>query len=134
MRNVSLAGNILLFLFGLLFIFHLLVLSGIFPYDIVWAGKISSREEMIRMESISLFLLAIAIMVVVLRMEYLPLPIPAKVNRIDEQTQFVNRSGGWAKAPKSINIAQGINPKKLIHLLQNNETLLLKGKKKTFKI
>ena len=38
------------------------------------------------------------------------------------------------KAPKSINITQGINPKKLIHLLQNNEVLLLKGKKKTFKI
>ena len=82
MRNVSLAGNILLFIFGLLFIFHLLVLSGIIPYDIVWAGKISNREEMIRMESISLFLLAIAIMVVVLRMEYLPLNVPAKINRI----------------------------------------------------
>ena len=38
------------------------------------------------------------------------------------------------KAPKSINIAQGINPKKLISLLQNNEVILLKGKKKTFKI
>ncbi|MFK7981617.1 MAG: hypothetical protein AB8G86_16665 [Saprospiraceae bacterium] len=38
------------------------------------------------------------------------------------------------KAPKSINITQGINPKKLIHLLQNNQVLLLKGKKKTFKI
>jgi len=38
------------------------------------------------------------------------------------------------KAPKSINIAQGISPKKLINLLQNNDVLLLKGKKKTFKI
>ena len=38
------------------------------------------------------------------------------------------------KAPKSINITQGINPKKLITLLQNNEVLLLTGKKKTFKI
>ncbi len=38
------------------------------------------------------------------------------------------------KAPKSINITQGINPKKLIHLLQNNQVLLLKGKKKIFKI
>ena len=38
------------------------------------------------------------------------------------------------KAPKNINIAQGINPKKLINLLQKNEVLLLKGKKKTFKI
>ena len=38
------------------------------------------------------------------------------------------------KAPKTINIAHGINPKKLINLLQNNEVLLLKGKNKTFKI
>lgn len=38
------------------------------------------------------------------------------------------------KAPKSINIAEGITAKKLITLLQNNEVLLLKGKKKTFKI
>jgi len=38
------------------------------------------------------------------------------------------------KAPKSINIAQGITPKKLINLLHNNEVLLLKGKTKIFKI
>ncbi len=38
------------------------------------------------------------------------------------------------KAPKSINIAQGIMAKKLITLLQNNEILLLKGKEKTFKL
>lgn len=38
------------------------------------------------------------------------------------------------KAPKSINIAQGITAKKLITLLKNNEILLLKGKEKTFKI
>ncbi len=38
------------------------------------------------------------------------------------------------KAPKTINIAQGITSKKLVHLLQNYEVLLLKGKQKTFKI
>ncbi|GEM_PF-5652148 len=38
------------------------------------------------------------------------------------------------KAPKTINIAHGIAVKKLINLLQNYEVLLLKGKKKTFKI
>ena len=38
------------------------------------------------------------------------------------------------KAPKTINIAYGITVKKLITLLQNNEVLLLKGKKKTFKV
>ena len=38
------------------------------------------------------------------------------------------------KAPKTINIAHGITSKKLVHLLQNYEVLLLKRKKKTFKI
>ena len=38
------------------------------------------------------------------------------------------------KAPNTINIAQGISPKKLINLLQNNEIILLKGKNKTYKI
>lgn len=82
MISVLFAGNILLMLFGLLFIFHLLVISSFIPYNIVWAGKISNRKAMIRMESISLFLLAIATIVVALRMGYLQLAIHPKVIQI----------------------------------------------------
>ncbi len=42
MRNlipVRVAGNILLLAFGLLAIFHVLVLAGIVPADIVWGGR-----------------------------------------------------------------------------------------------
>lgn len=71
MISISFTGKILLFLFGLLFIFHLLVLFGVIPYDIVWAGKIQDPKEMVQMESISLLVLLVAAMIVSLKMGYL---------------------------------------------------------------
>ncbi|MEZ5044721.1 MAG: hypothetical protein R2828_32795 [Saprospiraceae bacterium] len=69
--SISFAGNVLLLLLGLLFIFHLLVLFRVIPYDIVWAGKINSRKELIRMESISLLVSVVAAIIVSLKMGYL---------------------------------------------------------------
>ena len=71
MISISLAGNALLIIFGLLLIFHLLVLFGVIPYNIVWAGKIKNRKDLVIMESISLFVLCIATIMVALKMEYL---------------------------------------------------------------
>lgn len=71
MLSVSFAGNALLLLFGLLFIFHLLVLFEAIPYDIVWAGKIKGRRYLRKMESISLLVLGLAAMIVSLRMGYI---------------------------------------------------------------
>lgn len=79
--NPNLVGNILLTLLGLLVAFHLLVIAGVIPYSIVWAGKINSRTQLLRMESISLVVLILAILLVALRMEYLTfLSYPAVVN------------------------------------------------------
>ena len=36
-----------------LFIFHLLILSQIIPFEIVWGGKLKTTEEMYVFESIS---------------------------------------------------------------------------------
>ena len=69
--NPNLAGNTLLIILGLLIVFHLLVMAGIVPYDIVWTGKINSRAQLLRMESVSLVVLALAILMVALRMNYL---------------------------------------------------------------
>ena len=71
MLSISFAGNTLLLIFGLLFVFHLLVLSGKIPFDIVWAGKIKNRKELVIMESISLLVLVAATMIVCLKMGYL---------------------------------------------------------------
>lgn len=71
MLSISLAGNALLLLFGLLSVFHLLVLFGFIPYDIVWAGKIKDQKHLVKMESISLLVLVVAAMIVSLKMGYL---------------------------------------------------------------
>ena len=39
---------------GLVIAFHLLVLTQIIPFDIVWAGKLKTVEEMVKFESISI--------------------------------------------------------------------------------
>jgi len=79
--NPNLTGNILLILLVLLVVFHLLVIAGIVPYNIVWAGKINNRTQLLRMESISLVVLALAILLVTLKMGYLTfLNYPAVIN------------------------------------------------------
>lgn len=42
--SVKLAGNILLAALGLLLIFHILVLLGAIPPDIVWGGMIQGAQ------------------------------------------------------------------------------------------
>ncbi len=71
MISVNFAGHALLLIFGLLFIFHGLVLAGIIPYHIVWAGKIKDRRQLWQMESISLLVLVLVAMIVSLKMGYL---------------------------------------------------------------
>ena len=39
--SAKLVGNILLAALGVLFIFHILVLLGVLPADIVWGGQIT---------------------------------------------------------------------------------------------
>lgn len=68
--NTTLIGNTLLFIFSALILFHVLVLCGIVPYDIVWAGKISNQEQLLKMESISIALLLLVITLVASKMEY----------------------------------------------------------------
>ena len=58
----------LLIIFALLFVFHLLVLFGIIPPTIVWAGKLKNSKDLIQLESISLLVLVIASVLVMLKM------------------------------------------------------------------
>ena len=60
------AGNILLTSFGILIIFHVLVLLGIIPADIIWGGQVGSLPlslltlEIIALVVTLLFALAVA--------------------------------------------------------------------------
>ena len=47
---------IMFFILGILLLFHFLILTELIPYHIVWAGKLSSVEEMRVFEIISISL------------------------------------------------------------------------------
>jgi hypothetical protein len=52
----SLAVKILLLLQVPVLIFHLLVITGIIPYNIVWGGRLHSTDEMRKFETMSILL------------------------------------------------------------------------------
>ncbi len=54
-------------LLGVLLTFHAMVLSGVIPYDIVWAGKLKSYDEMIRFETVSILINSLVLLVFVVK-------------------------------------------------------------------
>jgi hypothetical protein len=73
------AGLAMLVLFSLIVVFHLLVLSGIIPYDIAWGGRLKSREEMFVFESVSILLNTLMMSVVAVRIKFLKISISQKL-------------------------------------------------------
>ncbi len=60
------AANSLLGILSLVTVFHLFVLMGIIPFEIVWGGRLESTDQMIVFESVSLLVNIIMILVVML--------------------------------------------------------------------
>ena len=60
------ATNALLSIFSLVMIFHAFVLMGIIPFEIVWGGRLKSKEEMIPFEITSIALNAVMLTIVVI--------------------------------------------------------------------
>ncbi len=85
----AIEGRALLIIFGLLFSFHLLVLLGIIPPTIVWAGKIKSSKDLILLESISLLVLVIASVFVLLKMRSIHFGLQSWVINIGMWILFV---------------------------------------------
>ena len=54
----------ILIILGLTVLFHLLILAGLFPSDIVWGGRLANKNELYIMESISLLMNAAFIFIV----------------------------------------------------------------------
>lgn len=73
------AGLVMLVLFSLILVFHLLVLSGIVPYDIAWGGRLKNKEEMLVFESVSILLNTLMMSVVAVRIKFLKISISQKL-------------------------------------------------------
>lgn len=68
--TIDLAGNLLLVIFGALMLFHLLVILGAIPYNIVWGGRIKNKSQMLKLELISIFVLLTASFIISIELGY----------------------------------------------------------------
>lgn len=69
--NAKLAGNILLAAFGLLAIFHILVLLKVIPAEIVWGGQIQGvPSNLFTLETIALVVTLLFILIVAAKLGY----------------------------------------------------------------
>lgn len=55
----------------LAFLFHLLVMAGMVPSDIVWGGRVQSQDELIKMESLSLIILIFMAFLITLKARWI---------------------------------------------------------------
>ena len=70
--SARLAGNILLAALGLLFIFHVLVLFGVLPAEIVWGGMIQGGQtNLVTLETVALVMTLLFMLIVAARIGYI---------------------------------------------------------------
>lgn len=69
----------MLFLLSLVFVFHILVITQIIPYTIVWGGRLKSTSEMYVFELVSIFINSILFTTLLIKGEILKVRIPIKI-------------------------------------------------------
>jgi len=77
-----LANIALSLIFLLLIFFHLLVITGFIPFDIVWGGRIENSAQMIQFESVSIFVNGILLTIVAIHGGYLKFKIAPVIFKI----------------------------------------------------
>ena len=63
----------------IMLLFHILVLTGFIPFDIVWGGRLKSREDMLVFESVSVGVNLLIVLVIAGHAGYLPLSFNKKI-------------------------------------------------------
>lgn len=78
MKNIitaRFASSALLIIFSMVILFHVLVLAGVIPFDMVWGGRLKSKDQMIPFEITSLILNVLMLAVVAIHSGYLKVSI-----------------------------------------------------------
>lgn len=83
------AGTILLVIFSLVIVFHIVALIGFVPTNMVWGGRLETREELVVFELLSLVIVMLAILVVCIRLGYIQWPRLMPVAKVAMWVIFV---------------------------------------------
>ncbi|NJN41467.1 MAG: hypothetical protein HC811_03715 [Flammeovirgaceae bacterium] len=67
-----------LFFLSLVIIFHILILTQVIPFQIVWGGRLETLSQMRIFETISIFINVLMLVVVADKADYLKLPFSTK--------------------------------------------------------
>ena len=83
MKKISfkLAYSFNLAVYGLIIIYHNLIISGVIPSKYVWGGKIDDPVELIKMEFISLSIVILAAVLTMIRVDILKVPVLKPASR-----------------------------------------------------
>ncbi len=82
------AANANLIILGLFVIFHVLVILEVTPQNIVWGGRLTSRQELVQYEVLSIVLMSDCIFITLWKANYLPFKL-----------RFVPTIGMWLMVP-----------------------------------
>lgn len=80
--SILLARTILLITFFAVIAFHLLIIGGVIPYNVVWGGLLRSEGEMLQFEAISIFVNLLFLLVVAVHAEIIKIRLHPLVLRI----------------------------------------------------
>jgi len=76
--NIRFAGILMLVMLSCVVMFHLLVLSGIIHYSVVWGGRLKSAPQMYLFEAVSLTINLAVLATVSIKMGYIKPFIPQR--------------------------------------------------------
>jgi hypothetical protein len=79
----------LFLILSLVSIFHLSVITGIIPFEIVWGGRLSNHSEMLIFETVSIFINTIMLITVSIKGKYLKIHINSTLMKIIFWFMFV---------------------------------------------
>lgn len=68
----------MLLLPAIVILFHLLIIAGVIPYNIVWGGRLTNQSDMLRFESVSIAINLLIVFVVAMEANYIQKLIPQK--------------------------------------------------------
>ena len=70
--SITIAGNVLLVLFALLFLFHILVIAGVVPSNVVWGGRgDASAGSLTSLELLALLVTVLFAIIIAAKMGYI---------------------------------------------------------------
>lgn len=69
--GVKLCGNMMIVLFGLFILFHILVMLGIVPTEILWGGQLTESSSILVYEGIAILLLAVFALIIAMKVGHI---------------------------------------------------------------